>query len=72
MDYHDDYQPQRQPNGGKNDNDFGAWLLIGIMFLVAWPVGLILLIKKLADNPQRIKKARNPRTGIPRRPRNRA
>ena len=57
MDYHDDYQPQRQPNGGKNDNDFGAWLLIGIMFLVAWPVGLILLIKKLADNPQRIKKA---------------
>ena len=57
MDYHDDYQPQRQPNGGKNDNDFGAWLLIGIMFLVAWPVGLILLIKKLADNPQKLKNA---------------
>ena len=59
MDYHDDRQPQRQPDrsGGKNDNDFGAWLLIGIMFLVAWPVGLILLIKKLTDNPQKLKKA---------------
>ena len=58
MDYHEDYKPQRQPNrGGKNDNDFGAWLLIGIMFLVAWPVGLILLIKKLTDNPQKLKKA---------------
>lgn len=57
MDYHEDYKPQRQPNrsGGKNDNDFGAWLLIGIMFLVAWPVGLILLIKKLTDNPQKLK-----------------
>ena len=59
MDYHEDYKPQRQPNrsGGKNDNDFGAWLLIGIMFLVAWPVGLILLIKKLTDNPQKLKNA---------------
>ena len=59
MDYHEDYQPQRQPNrsGGKNDNDLGAWLLIGVMFLVAWPVGLILLIKKLTDNPQKLKKA---------------
>ena len=58
MDYHDDRQPQRQPDrSGKNDNDFGAWLLIGIMFLVAWPVGLILLIKKLTDNPQKLKKA---------------
>lgn len=59
MDYHDDRQPQRQPDrsGGKNDNDFGAWLLIGIMFLVAWPVGLILLIKKLTDDPQKLKKA---------------
>lgn len=59
MDYHEDYQPQRQPSrsGGKNDNDLGAWLLIGVMFLVAWPVGLILLIKKLTDNPQKLKKA---------------
>lgn len=54
------FQPestQDGQNGGKNDNDFGAWLLIGIMFLVAWPVGLILLISKLRDNPDRAKKA---------------
>lgn len=66
MEYHDDrrsdegggFQPERRPQrGGKNDNDFGAWLLIGIMFLVAWPVGLILLIKKLTDDPQKLKKA---------------
>ena len=58
MDYHDDRQPHRQPDRvGKNDNDFCAWLLIGIMFLVAWPVGLILLIKKLTDDPQKLKKA---------------
>lgn len=58
-----DFRSERQPysggrnGGGNNDNDLGAWLLIGIMFLVAWPVGLILLIKKLSDNPQRMKKA---------------
>lgn len=44
-------EPTRQ-----QDNDFGAWLLIGIMFLVAWPVGLILLISKLRDNPGRAKR----------------
>lgn len=52
------FQPEEKPqNGKKNDNDFGAWLLIGIMFLVAWPVGLILLISKLTDNPKKVKKA---------------
>ena len=70
MEYHYNYRggenggpSQGQPtpsapnNGGKKqDNDFGAWLLIGIMFLVAWPIGLILLIKKLTDNPQKVKK----------------
>ena len=69
MEYHYNYHgengdtSQGQPtppaphNGGKKqDNDFGAWLLIGIMFLVAWPIGLILLIKKLTDNPQKVKK----------------
>ena len=56
------FRPEQRPysggqnGGGNRDNDFGAWLLIGIMFLVAWPVGLILLIKKLSDNPQRTKK----------------
>ena len=53
----DNFRPEQRPysggqnGGGNHDNDFGAWLLIGIMFLVAWPVGLILLIKKLSDNP---------------------
>ena len=70
MEYHYDYHndrdgaqpprqsntPQRTPNPNGQSNDFGAWLLIGIMFLVAWPVGLILLIKKLTDNPQKVKK----------------
>ena len=56
------FRPEQRPysggqnGGGNRDNDFGAWLLIGIMFLVAWPVGLILLIKKLSDNPQRTRK----------------
>ena len=70
MEYHYDYHndrdgaqpprqsntPQRTPNPNGQSNDFGAWLLIGVMFLVAWPVGLILLIKKLTDNPQKVKK----------------
>lgn len=71
MEYHYDYHndrdgspPPRQssttrrtPNPNGQNNDFGAWLLIGIMFLLIWPVGLILLIKKLTDNPQKVKKA---------------
>ena len=49
MEYHYDYHndrdgaqpphqpntPQRTPNPNGQSNDFGAWLLIGIMFLVA-------------------------------------
>ncbi|MBQ7714099.1 MAG: 5-bromo-4-chloroindolyl phosphate hydrolysis family protein [Oscillospiraceae bacterium] len=36
----------------KNDNDWGSWALIVFLFLVgAWPVGLWLLIAKLADTP---------------------
>jgi len=30
-----------------NDNDFGSWLFIVIMLMAFWPVGLILLIRKL-------------------------
>ena len=73
MEYHYDYHndkdgaqpphqpntPQRTPNPNGQSNDFGAWLLIGIMFLVAWPVGLILLIKKLTDNPKTKRAAAN-------------
>ena len=57
FDENGDFRPEKRPSSNKNDNDFGAWLLIGIMFLVAWPIGLILLSKKLTDNPQKIKKA---------------
>lgn len=58
-----DFRPEHTTGSGEKnspqtkDNDLGAWLLIGVMFLVAWPVGLFLLINKLTDNPQKLKKA---------------
>lgn len=58
-DGNDDPRPEQRPAptpSGGGQNDFGAWVLIGVMFLVAWPVGLILLIKKLSDNPKRSKR----------------
>lgn len=33
----------------KDDNDLGAWIFIAVMFAVAWPVGLILLLMKLGE-----------------------
>ena len=33
----------------KNNNDLGSWILIAVMFAVAWPVGLILLLSKLSE-----------------------
>ena len=33
----------------KSDNDLGAWIFIAVMFAVAWPVGLILLLMKLSE-----------------------
>lgn len=33
----------------KNNNDLGAWIFIAVMFAVAWPVGLILLLMKLSE-----------------------
>ncbi len=33
----------------KDDNDLGAWIFIAVMFAVAWPVGLILLLSKLSE-----------------------
>ena len=39
----------------KSDNDVGSWVFIGIMFLVAWPVGLFFLIAKLTDDPKKKK-----------------
>lgn len=37
----------------KNDNDLGAWIFIAVMFAVAWPVGLILLLMKLGEGGDR-------------------
>ena len=34
---------QPQPPKKNNNNDLGSWILIAVMFAVAWPVGLILL-----------------------------
>ena len=33
----------------KNNNDLGSWIFIAVMFAVAWPVGLILLLSKLSE-----------------------
>lgn len=37
--------PRRPPK--KDDNDFGSWAIIAILFAVAWPVGLVVLLAKL-------------------------
>ena len=39
----------RQPQPPKKDNDLGSWIFIAVMFAVAWPVGLILLLSKLSE-----------------------
>ena len=38
-----------QPPKQKADNDLGSWIFIAVMFMVAWPIGLILLINKLSE-----------------------
>ena len=40
---------QPQPPKKNNNNDLGSWILIAVMFAVAWPVGLILLLTKLSE-----------------------
>ena len=40
---------QLQPPKKNNNNDLGSWILIAVMFAVAWPVGLILLLSKLSE-----------------------
>lgn len=43
-----DLEPKKPEN-----NDIGSWILIAVMFAVAWPIGLILLISKLSDGSRR-------------------
>ena len=33
----------------KKNNDVGSWIFIAVMFAIAWPIGLFLLISKLSD-----------------------
>ena len=44
---------QPQPPKKNNNNDLGSWILIAVMFAVAWPVGLILLLSKLSEGSGR-------------------
>ena len=39
-------QPPKKPDNG----DMGSWIFIAVMFAVAWPIGLILLISKLKES----------------------
>ena len=40
----------RQPQPPKKDSDIGSWIFIAVMFTVAWPIGLILLLIKLSES----------------------
>ena len=44
---------QPQPPKKNNNNDLGSWILIAVMFAVAWPMGLILLLSKLSEGSGR-------------------
>ena len=50
----------------KNDNDLGSWIFIAVMFAVAWPVGLILLLVAVGIQFQFW---RGPKSKIPQGPR---
>ena len=44
---------QPRPPKKNDNNDLGSWILIAVMFAVAWPVGLILLLSKLSEGSGR-------------------
>ena len=48
--------PRQQPP--KKDSDIGSWIFIAVMFTVAWPIGLILLLIKLSESGNKKKNAR--------------
>ena len=53
-----------QPSPEKPTNsDMGSWIFIAIMFAVAWPIGLILLISKLKDGGTKKKSTAKVQTG---------
>ena len=47
----------RQPQPPKKDSDIGSWIFIAVMFTVAWPIGLILLLIKLSESGNKKKNA---------------
>ena len=47
--------PRQQPP--KKDSDIGSWIFIAVMFTVAWPIGLILLLIKLSESGNKKKNA---------------
>ena len=48
----------RQPQLPKKDSDIGSWIFIAVMFTVAWPIGLILLLIKLSESGNKKKNSR--------------
>ena len=40
-----------------SNSDMGSWIFIAVMFAVAWPIGLILLISKLTEDGRSTKKS---------------
>lgn len=48
--YKSTYTPPQQQ---KKDGDLGSWIFIAVMFAIAWPIGLFLLISKLSDGSKR-------------------
>ena len=48
-----EYRSPVTPQPPKKDNDIGSWIFIAVMFAIAWPVGLFLLISKLSDGSKR-------------------
>lgn len=51
-------QPQQKRSGSDkpSNSDVGSWIFIAIMFAVAWPIGLIMLISKLGEGSGSSKK----------------
>lgn len=42
---------EQQPAANKPSNsEMGSWITIAVMFAIAWPIGLFLLIRKLTDD----------------------
>ena len=47
-------QPRQQTESSKvSDSDIGSWIFIAVMFAVAWPIGLIMLISKLGEGGEK-------------------